>query len=329
MVLLHRTREWEREAVNTAEDSTHPKDARNSPTRSFDGSGRAADTRSRSRRLGGVLASFGTPPWIAGGELAVILVTLTLFGQSPIASATVASAVLAVNGSRGLYRSRLAPSAVADAPALLGGVLVVGSLIYMLSENGTATLPQLGEDYGRGWWAAIAAAGVALVLVRGGSYLFLRWIRRTGIVGHRTLIVGAGLVGSEIVVTSSSYPEYGLKPVAFHDPEPLRRVKQNLPILTTTSLGQSIRLSGATIVVIGYSSLPDSKLVEYLQRYHREGAEFFLVPRLYELDLGRPSEVEQVRSLSLRRLRRAAHRTIAWKVKLIMDRLVAGDFRCC
>jgi exopolysaccharide biosynthesis polyprenyl glycosylphosphotransferase len=211
-----------------------------------------------------------------------------------------------------------------DAPALLGGVLVVGSLVYMLSGDGTATVSQLGAGYGRQWWAAIAAAGVATVVLRGVGYWLLRAVRRSGMVKHRTLIVGAGLVGAEIAEVLLTYPEYGLLPVAFHDPEPLRSVNRELPVYTTTSLGQSIRLSGATIVVVGYSTLPDSQLVEYLQQYHRERAEFFLVPRLYELDLGTPAEVEHIRSLSLRRLRRAAHRTVAWDIKLVLDRVIAA-----
>jgi exopolysaccharide biosynthesis polyprenyl glycosylphosphotransferase len=256
--------------------------------------------------------------------MTAFVVTLALFGQNPTGIAIAAVCVLALNGSRGLYRSRLAPSTVDDAPALIGGVLVVGSFIYMLSQNGTATIPQLGGEYGRSWWVAVAAAAGAIVIVRAVGCWLLRFVRRTGIVSHRTLIVGAGLVGAEIAETLSSYPEYGLTPVAFHDPEPLRGVKRHLPVFSSTSLGRSIQQTGATVVVIGYSSLPDSQLVEYLQRYHRERAEFFLVPRLYELDWGAPAEVERLRSISLRRLRRAAHRTIAWKVKLILDRLLAA-----
>ncbi|MFW2380193.1 MAG: exopolysaccharide biosynthesis polyprenyl glycosylphosphotransferase [Acidimicrobiales bacterium] len=258
------------------------------------------------------------------GDVSAVIITLTLLDQSPIRTLAVALGVLALNGSRGLYRSRLAPSAAHDTPGLLGAVFIAGSLVYMLSQSGTATLPLLGGGYGRDWWGAIGLTGVALVLVRAFGYWLLRMVRRSGMVRHRTLIVGAGLVGVEVAQVLANYPEYGLTPVAFHDPEPLPGVERDLPVLTSTSLGQSIRLSDASIVVIGYSSLPDSQLVEYLQRYHREQAEFFLVPRLYELDLGNPGEVEHVRSLSLRRLRRAAHRTLQWRIKLVLDRVVAA-----
>lgn len=326
MVLLQRTREWEFESLHPVEESQFSR-TRNGV--SFDEEPATFaepenEPVSRSERFGRWIADYGTPPWFVLGDAFAVALTLAAFDQALAGVVVTAIGVLALNGGRGLYRPRLTPSAVDDVPALVGGLLVVASLVYMLSGNGTATIGLLGDGYGRGWWTATAAAALGMIVTRALGYRLLRLVRKSKLISHRTLIVGAGVVGAQVADTLAEFPEYGLTPVAFHDPEPLWGVDRTLPVLRSTSLGQSIQRTRATIVVVCYSSLADSQLVEYLLRYHREEAEFFFVPRLFELDAGRASDVDRLRSLPLRRLRRAAHRTFSWKVKLVLDRLAAA-----
>ncbi len=270
------------------------------------------------------MTRFGIGPWIAAIDLAVVAAVLYGFGPGLVPALLTAPVFVLLAASSGLYRSRLDPSALNDAAALTGRLVIAATITYVLSSRGTNTVSSLGTDFGRGWWLSIAATVPLIVLARAAFYFGMRFSRRRGWVAHRTLIVGAGSVGAELADMLAEHREYGLLPVAFHDPFPARGPDRRLPVFDKTSLGESIHATQASCVVIAFASLPDSMLVEYIQSYHLEEAEFFFVPRLFEISSASGRDVERIRSLPLVRLRRAPNRSVKWQAKLILDKFFAA-----
>ncbi len=252
-----------------------------------------------------------------------IITMIVAFGLDLVPAAATAAGFVLLAGTAGFYRSRLDPSILNDMVALAGRLLIASTITYSLSENGTGTIAAFGDDLGRVWWQSVIVAAVALIASRTVMYGIVRSARRRGWVNHRTLIVGAGSVGSKLAENLLAYPEYGLKPVAFHDPFPSRQSRPPLPIHSTT-LDESIERSNASTVVFAPVAIPDSELIELIQSRHRDTLEFYFVPRLYQVNSAAGREVERVRSIPLIRLRRAAHRSIMWNGKAIFDRLLAA-----
>lgn len=278
-----------------------------------------------SRRLRFVNASsrFGTRPWVIATDALSIVSAILLFGIALVPAATTAVGFVFLAGMAGLYRSRLDPSILNDLMALVGRLLIASTVTYSLSGNGTGTIAALGDGLGRIWWQSIVAAVIGLIATRTLMYNIVRAARRRGWVNHRTLIVGAGPIGSRLAKHLLVHPEYGLRPVAFHDRSPTDRSSPQPPIYRGT-LDESIEKAQASTVVFAPVAIPDSDLIELIQSRHRDMVEFYFVPRLHAVNSAAGREIERVRSLPLVRLRRAAHRSMMWKAKAFVDRLLAA-----
>ncbi len=266
---------------------------------------------------------YGTRPWVIATDMLSIVSAILAFGLGWVPAVATAAGFVFLAGTGGFYRSRLDPSILNDLVALVGRLLIAATITYSLSDNGTGTIAALGDNLGRAWWRSIVVAAVALIVSRTLMYGIVRSARRRGWVNHRTLIVGAGSVGSMLAENLLAHPENGLRPVAFHDPFPPDGSHRSVPVHATT-LDQSIERSRASAVVFAPVATPDSELIDLIKSRHRDTVEFFFVPRLHQVNSGAGREVERVRSIPLIRLRRAAHRSIMWTVKAILDRLLAA-----
>lgn len=282
---------------------------------SIDGSGASRLIRRVSGR--------GIGPWIFASDLVAVSAGPILLGQGFIATATLVLLFLWLAASASLYRSQLDPSALDDAPPILGRLTIAGTLAYVLSPQGTSTVTQLG-GLGRGWWMALVISGFAVLLGRGAVYGAVKWTRRQGIVAHRTLIVGAGEVANELADYLASNPHYGLKPTAFYEPFPAGLAANSLPVITRGSLQSAIEATKTVTVVIAFAAVPESQLVQHLHESNRVHAEIFFVPRLFEVSSTGGRDLERIRALPVQRLRRGAHRSPLWSVKTAFDRVVAA-----
>ena len=118
---------------------------------------------------------------------------------------------------RGLYRTRL------RALVLDGVVPVVSAVSIAAMAVATIGLFANGQRPER---VAIERARVAVRADRrrrSGAWPCRgaqRWARGRRLVGKPVLIVGAGLVGSQVARRLESHPEYGLVPVGFLDDDP-------------------------------------------------------------------------------------------------------------
>ena len=162
----------------------------------------------------------GTRPWVMTTDALSIIGAILWFGLGVVPAATTAVGFVFLAGIAGFYRSRLDPSILNDVVALVGRLLIASTVTYSLSGNGTGTIAALGDDLGRVWWQSIVAASFALIASRTVMYSIVRSARRRGWVNHRTLIVGAGTIGSRLAEDLDAHPEYGLRPVAFYDRSP-------------------------------------------------------------------------------------------------------------
>ena len=232
--------------------------------------------------------------------------------------------LIAANTQAGLYRSRLSPSVLDDLPQLTGRLLVV----LAVTVSTQLTLNKLRWGNGLVDWKLLTAAAVTLVVsvcLRALAYSLVRYARRTGRIAHRTLILGAGRVGTYLAESLSTHPEYGLQPIGFLDIEPPRdaaspshRVLGRPEQLVEVLLDHRVRN-----VVVAFGSMRESEMVGIIRTCDRLHCEIFVVPRLFELHhVG--DDMDTAWGMPLVRLRRAAYRSRAWKVKRAVDIFFSG-----
>ncbi|WP_432484813.1 sugar transferase [Kineococcus esterisolvens] len=226
--------------------------------------------------------------------------------------------VLAVHAFTGLYRPRLEPSALDDLPLLLA------SAVAALGATSIADVV-LGAGFVDGPLLRFAAAQTALVvLARAGAYVLVQAVRRTGRVARRTLVVGCGGLGAQLVDVLARR-EHGLLPVGFVDDEPrLPPCSRPLPVLgRIADLPRLVREHEACVVIIGYSNVPEPVVVDVLRACHGLDVEIFAVPRYWQV-VSTHRLVQVLRGVPLLRLRRPAFRAPTWRLKRGVDVVVSA-----
>ena len=143
--------------------------------------------------------------------------------------------------------------------------------------------------------------------------------------GVRTLIIGAGAIGSQLERRMLSYPGLGLLPVGFLDDHPIAppRVARRSPVLgSPADLEAIVERTRAEHVIVAFSSTPDSDVLPLVSRCQRLGVDVSLVPRLFEAinDRGR---TEQLGPLPLVRLCNTDPSSAPFMVKHLLSRTIA------
>jgi exopolysaccharide biosynthesis polyprenyl glycosylphosphotransferase len=132
------------------------------------------------------------------------------------------------------------------------------------------------------WLFALVYLGVARAVL--GS--IERWARSTGSLSTPTLIVGAGVVGEQVVRRLAARREYGLQPVGFLDADPPLADPGSVtevPLLgSPQNLPEAVRQTGARHVILAFTSEPDHVLVETIRACDELGLGVSVVPRFYE-----------------------------------------------
>ncbi len=264
------------------------------------------------RRRRPLLSGFAAQ--IIAADLAALGVAWTLLRINVVVALLMGAVGVALIALAGLYRSRLTLSALDAFPALMGRTVVAGALAQTAGnvihqESGVANV--IGTALA---WA------IVMTLFRALAYAHVRHRRTTLSVYHPTLILGAGVVGSRIASVLSGHPEYGLHPLGFVDDDPLI----GGPTLGgIAELPQVIAETGARDIVVAFSSLRESQLVDVLRKCDRVDGEIYLVPRLFELH--QPSSAtDHVWGIPVIRLPRTAFRSHMRGVKRGMDVAIAA-----
>jgi exopolysaccharide biosynthesis polyprenyl glycosylphosphotransferase len=147
---------------------------------------------------------------------------------------------------------------------------------------------------------------------------------RTGALAMPTLIVGAGLVGEQLVKRLVSDPRYGLRPVGYLDSDPLpgadRAARGLVPVLGgPDDLIDAIERTGARRVILAFSSESDHVLVDKVEECDRRGVDVSLVPRFFE-SINERATLDHVGGLPLLTLRPTNPRSWQFALKHGFDR---------
>jgi exopolysaccharide biosynthesis polyprenyl glycosylphosphotransferase len=151
---------------------------------------------------------------------------------------------------------------------------------------------------------------------------------RTGAFATPTLVVGAGLVGEQLVRRLAAETRYGLRPVGFVDANPLPRTDQAEPLPVPVlggidNIAEVIHQTAARHVIVAFSSDPDHQLVERLRECERMGVEVSLVPRLYE-SLSDRATLDHLGGVPLITLHTVNPKGWQFAIKHTIDRVVSG-----
>lgn len=139
----------------------------------------------------------------------------------------------------------------------------------------------------------------------------------------RTLVVGAGKVGADLVATMVEHPQFGLRPVGVVDAEPVLG-RAELPVdVLKEELASAITRLGVGTVILAFSDTRDTSAVDAAITAHRLGCTTLVVPRMFELYQDN-HDVERLRSYPLVRLGTAPTSRPSWWVKRTIDVLLAA-----
>lgn len=250
-------------------------------------------------------------------DVAAVAAAATRFAPDAVWTAVVAASLLGVRGASRLYRRRLWLSWFHDVPRSVGATAVAFALVTMVGLIGQAPAGVTA----RAQWSVLAFAALSEP-ARLGVFAFGRWCRRKFHRCDRTIVVGAGKVGVDLVGAMIAHPEFGLRPVGFVDPEPALD-RSVLPVdLLAEDLADAITRLGVGTVVLAFSHARESSVVDSAITAHRLGCTTLVVPRMYELYQDGP-DIERLRSYPLMRLGTAPTSRPSWWVKRGTDVLLA------
>ena len=104
--------------------------------------------------------------------------------------------------------------------------------------------------------------------------------------GKPVLIMGAGMVGSQVARRLDNHPEYGLRPVGFLDDDPRSIAEvggRDVPVLgTVEDLDEIVQRTGVGNLIVAFSSVADARVSRLIQRCQELGIEVSVVPRMFD-----------------------------------------------
>jgi exopolysaccharide biosynthesis polyprenyl glycosylphosphotransferase len=255
---------------------------------------------------------------LIGERLLLVVVDAAAVGGAALATGARWPAILAVPAlaAAGLHRPRLRFSALDDAPRILLGVGAVGLAggwvpPPVLPPVLPAVLPRPTL-----LWPVLMLLGV--LVGRGLAYRAVRHRRRQR-PGEPTVVIGSGDVAIRLAEALHEDPAYGLAPVGVVGPPPLTGPALPVPLLGPTgAFDPIVARYQPRHLIVAFSGPPDVDLVAALRRCRHEGVTVHVVPRLFELALGRCG-AELVGGVPLIRLRPEPAHLRRWVVKRVID----------
>jgi exopolysaccharide biosynthesis polyprenyl glycosylphosphotransferase len=223
---------------------------------------------------------------------------------------------------RGLYRSRLRALVLDGVFPVVSAVSVATMIVATLGLLINGSVPP-ESDWVRAWLFSLLAVGVGRIAL----HVAQRWARSRRLVGKPVLIMGAGLVGSQIARRLESHPEYGLSPVGFLDSDP-RSVAEvggrDVPVLgMLDDLEEAVQSTGVKNLIVAFSSVADARFSRLIQRCQELGIEVSVVPRMFDMMNSRAG-YETVGGLPLLTFRTVNPKGLQFAIKYAMDRFFAG-----
>lgn len=221
--------------------------------------------------------------------------------------------------SAGLYRARLHLSILDELPTIASR-MIAGTLILSIALAALS-----GGEPTSDFWQFAFASFVCEVLCRAIILRVVVSSRRRGAVRHPTLILGSGVIGSQLFTTLDENAAYGLLPVGFVDDHPFvpETNDGSRPHLGTVSeLSELLIKHKIHVLVVAFSAAPSAELIDAVRRTEASGVEVFVVPRLFELQAGE-SSADHIGGVPVLRLRRTRLNSTTWLIKRAFDIFVS------
>ncbi len=182
---------------------------------------------------------------------------------------------------RGLYRSRLRALLLDGVVPVVSAVSVGAVAVAMVGVAVNGTMPSQ-DDWLEAWLFVLLGLGLSRIALT----LTQRFARRRRLVGKPVLIMGAGLVGSQVARRLDHHPEYGLAPVGFLDDDPRSIAEvggRDVPVLgTAEDLDKIVERTGVRNLIVAFSSVADARISRLIQRCQELGIEVSVVPRMFD-----------------------------------------------
>ncbi|HWI21812.1 MAG TPA: sugar transferase [Baekduia sp.] len=266
-------------------------------------------------------SGIGSRAWIAISTLAdaAMLAIAAVLSSGPFLALLMMSVVcMAELGRRKLYTPHAIGAGLLPTTGAALCAVAVGAIVTLAA---TAVFHHSAATDGvlRAW----LFASVTVTLSRLTLALWRRNAHARGLVGRRTLIIGAGAIGAQLEHRMRDNPAFGMIPVGYLDADPAD-ADRGIPVLGSPDmLEQIVADTHIDFVVVAFSSAPDSEVLPLLRRCERLGLELAVVPRLYE-NVNRRQRVEHVGGLPLLAMRTPHPHSWEYAVKHTLDRLVAA-----
>jgi exopolysaccharide biosynthesis polyprenyl glycosylphosphotransferase len=182
---------------------------------------------------------------------------------------------------RGLYRTRLRALILDGVVPVMSAISVAAMAVAMLGMFASQQVPTQ-SDWLRAWAFSLLAVGAGRMLLASAQ----RWARSRELVGKPVLIMGAGLVGSQVARRLEGHPEYGLRPVGFLDENPRSIAEvggRDMPVLgTVEDLDEIVAETQVENLIVAFSSVADARVSLLIQRCQELGVEVSVVPRMFD-----------------------------------------------
>jgi exopolysaccharide biosynthesis polyprenyl glycosylphosphotransferase len=182
---------------------------------------------------------------------------------------------------RGLYRTRLRALVLDGVVPVVSAVSIAVMAVTTIGLFANGQTPSQSDSV-RAWLFALLGVSLGRLVLAGAQ----RWARGRRLVGKPVLIVGAGLVGSQVARLLEKHPEYGLVPVGFIDDDP-RSVTEvggrDVPVLgTVEDVDEIVGESGVGKLIVAFSSVTDARISRLIQRCQELGVDVSVVPRMFD-----------------------------------------------
>jgi exopolysaccharide biosynthesis polyprenyl glycosylphosphotransferase len=263
---------------------------------------------------------FGGERWrLVALDAAIIVAASFLAGSSWAPALIRAVSTVLVFAAVGLYRTRLQYSALDEVPRLLLGVAVVLPLGAWLPVPDLMT-PKLFVAAPIAWPAAVLAG---VLVGRAVVYQILN-LRRRRLGGESTIVIGTGDMAIRLTEVLTGDKTFGLAPLGLVGAQPLTEPELPAPLLGSVDEVETIVAKyQPRNVVVAYPGPGDAELVGALRQWRRLGIAVYVVPRLFEMALGRGS-AELVHGVPLVRMRPEPPRRWRRAAKRLLDIAGAG-----
>ncbi len=223
---------------------------------------------------------------------------------------------------RGLYRTRLRALILDGLVPVISAVSVAAMMVAMIGIFLNDKMPAQA-DWARAWLFSLFAVGLGRVMLASAQ----RWARGRRLVGKPVLIMGAGLVGSQVARRLDNHPEYGLVPVGFLDEDPRATNEvggRSVPVLgTVEDLDEIASQTGVGHLIVAFSSVADARVSLLIQRCQELGIEVAVVPRMFDTINNRVG-YDTVGGLPLMTFSTVDPRGLQFAIKHAFDRLFAA-----